>query len=81
MAGAQAKIVANNIRALITGEGEQAVYEQFPPAIAVPLGPEGGAGQLPGQDGIAGPETIAQIKGRTMMVDHFESLFNAATPV
>ena len=80
MAGAQAKIVADNIRALITGEGEQAVYEQFPPVIAVPLGPEGGAGQLPGQDGIAGPETIAEIKGRTMMVDRFESLFSAPMP-
>jgi NADH dehydrogenase FAD-containing subunit len=80
MAGAQAKIVADNIRALITGEGERAVYQQFPPVIAVPLGPEGGAGQLPGQDGIAGPETIAEIKGRAMGVDHFESLFNAAAP-
>ncbi len=80
MAGAQAKIVAGNIRALITGEGEQAVYEKFPPVIAVPLGPEGGAGQLPGHDGIAGPEIIAEIKGRTMMVDHFESLFSAPMP-
>jgi hypothetical protein len=56
------------------------VYQKFPPVIAVPLGPEGGAGQLPGRDGIAGPEVIAEIKGRAMMVDHFESLFNAATP-
>ena len=81
MAGAQAKIVADNIRALITGEGEQGVYQKFPPVIAVPLGPEGGAGQLPGQDGIAGPEIIAEIKGRAMGVAHFESLFNAAAPV
>ena len=80
MAGAQAKVVADNIRALITGEGELAVYQQFPPVIAVPLGPEGGAGQLPGHDGIAGPETIAEIKGRAMLLDHFETLFNAATP-
>jgi apoptosis-inducing factor 2 len=53
----------------------------LPPVIAVPLGSEGGAGQLPGQDGIAGPEIIAEIKGRAMGVAHFGSLFNVTAPV
>jgi hypothetical protein len=46
--------------------------------IAVPLGPEGGAGQLPGQDAIAGPEAIAELKGRHMLMDSYVELFNAA---
>ena len=29
---------------------------------------------------VAGPEIIAEIKGRTMMVGHFESLFSAPMP-
>lgn len=64
----QAEIVAGNIRALQSGEGELATWERFAPAIAVPLGPEGGAGQFPGQEGIVGAETVAEVKGREMMV-------------
>lgn len=43
---------------------------------AVPLGPEGGAGQLPGQDGVAGPEVIAEVKGRAMLVERFGAMFD-----
>jgi NADH dehydrogenase FAD-containing subunit len=64
----QAEIVAGNIRALQSGEGELATWERFAPAIAVPLGPEGGAGQFPGQEGIVGAEAVAEVKGREMMV-------------
>lgn len=78
IAGAQARVVAANIRAAITGEGEQESYTTFPPLIAVPLGPAGGAGQLPGHDGIAGPEVIAEVKGRALLVERFDSLFDAA---
>jgi NADH dehydrogenase FAD-containing subunit len=80
MAGAQAKLLAANISTLITGAGELATYQRSPTVIAVPLGPEGGAGQLPGHDGIAGPEMIAGIKGRTMLVDSFATLFDAPAP-
>jgi NADH dehydrogenase FAD-containing subunit len=76
-AGMQADLVAANIRALITGAGELAAYTRFPAAIAVPLGPEGGAGQLPGVDGVAGAEVIADIKGRHMGVSRLEALFGA----
>ena len=48
-----------------------------PPLIAVPLGPDGGAGQLPGHEGVAGPEVIAEVKGRTLLVDRFASMFDA----
>jgi hypothetical protein len=44
----------------------------------VPIGPTGGAGQFPGQDEIIGRETIAELKGRDMMVDRFAELFGLA---
>jgi NADH dehydrogenase FAD-containing subunit len=65
----QAPVAAANVRALITGEGNLEAFEPPPPAIVVPLGPAGGAGQLPGADEVAGPEAVSEIKGRHMMVD------------
>jgi len=44
----------------------------------VPIGPEGGAGQFPGQDEILGPDVVAEVKGRDMMVDRFAELFGLA---
>jgi NADH dehydrogenase FAD-containing subunit len=81
MAGAQADLLAANLAALITGDGEATPYAAWPPVIALPLGPEGGAGQLPGVDGIAGAETIAEVKGRHMLVDGLDTLFDVALPV
>jgi NADH dehydrogenase FAD-containing subunit len=80
LAGAQADVVAANLRVLLTGEGELGAYEPWPPVIAIPLGPEGGAGQLPGHDGIAGAEMIAEIKGRAMGVERTAALFDALAP-
>jgi apoptosis-inducing factor 2 len=75
-AGMQAQVVADNVRAMIGG-GELASYERYPAAIAIPLGPNGGAGQFPGQDEIAGAEAIAEIKGRHMGVEALLALFDA----
>jgi apoptosis-inducing factor 2 len=72
----QAALVADNILALTNGDPLTA-YEPRPPAIFVPLGPEGGAGQMPGTDEIAGPQTVAEIKGRHMMIDRFAEMFSA----
>jgi len=44
----------------------------------VPIGPTGGAGQLPGQNQVVGSETIAELKGRDLMVDRFSELFGLA---
>jgi NADH dehydrogenase FAD-containing subunit len=77
MAGMQATLLAANLTALITGEGELAGYTRFPPAIVVPLGPEGGAGQLPGTDGILSAEQAADIKGRSLMIDGIAGAFDA----
>jgi apoptosis-inducing factor 2 len=76
-AGAQAETVVATITALITGTGGPTAYRPLPTVIVVPIGPEGGAGQLPGIDGIAGPEVVADIKGRAMLIDKYAEMFDA----
>jgi apoptosis-inducing factor 2 len=70
----QAEVVAANVRALATG-GELRRYDAQPALIAIPLGPEGGAGFL--GDGVASRELIAEVKGRHMLVDNYAALFDA----
>jgi NADH dehydrogenase FAD-containing subunit len=74
-ASRQAVVVADNIRASIEGTGELASWERLPPLIAIPLGPEGGAGLM--GDGVVGSAEIAEIKGRDMLIDNFASLFDS----
>ena len=74
IASRQAGLVAANLRALITGEGEPQTYDTFPPMIAIPLGPEGGAGFI--GDGVASAAKIAELKGRHMLIDSYASLFD-----
>jgi NADH dehydrogenase FAD-containing subunit len=76
IASRQAGVVAANVRALIGGETELTEYETFPPMIAIPLGPEGGAGFI--GDGVADAATIAELKGRDMLIGHYAQLFDAA---
>jgi NADH dehydrogenase FAD-containing subunit len=76
IASRQAEVVVANVRALINGEPPASTYTRMPPGILVPLGPAGGAGQLPGV-GLVGAETTADYKGRDLMVDHFGALFDA----
>jgi apoptosis-inducing factor 2 len=76
----QAATVADNINALAQGRSDLAHYESMGVAIAVPIGPTGGAGQFPGQDAVVGAETISEAKGRDMMVDQFGQLFGLAAP-
>ena len=80
-AGRQAVTVADNINSLAQGRSDLAHYESMGVAIAVPIGPIGGAGQFPGQDEIVGRETIAEVKGRELMVDRFSEIFGLSTPV
>lgn len=68
-----AEVVAANIRAAVTGEGDRAVYQPGD-AILLPLGPAGGASQLPGV-GIVGAEVTAQHKGADLMTGRFDVLF------
>jgi apoptosis-inducing factor 2 len=47
--------------------------------IAIPLGPEGGAGLL--GNGVADAATIADLKGRHMGTDRYAALFDTAPPL
>jgi NADH dehydrogenase FAD-containing subunit len=78
-AGRQAVIVVDNINALAQGRSDLTHYKSWGVAIAVPIGANGGAGQFPGEDGIAGPEIIAQRKGREMGVARLRERFGLAT--
>ena len=77
-ASRQAAVVADNINTLAQGGSELADYESMGVAIAVPIGPTGGAAQFPGQDEVVGREIVADVKGRDMMVDRFSELFGLA---
>jgi NADH dehydrogenase FAD-containing subunit len=76
-ASRQAQTVAANIAAH-AGGSELVDYESMGTGIVVPIGPEGGAGQFPGQDEIVGPDVVAEVKGRAMMVDRFAAMFGLA---
>ena len=74
----QASTVAENINTLAQGRSDLADYRPMGVAIVVPIGPTGGAGQFPGSDDVVGRETVAEVKGRNLMVDRFAELFSLA---
>ncbi len=78
-AARQAPVAAANIRALHEGRPLEP-YEPSPPAIVIPLGPGGGASELPGQDEIAGAETTSSIKGKHMFLETYRELFGLKEP-
>ncbi len=82
IAGRQAKLLADNIRALIAGDNGTGLtpYQPSPPAIIVPIGPHGGSGQLPGSGDLAAPEFVVNAKGRDMMVGRFADLLGVPAP-
>jgi apoptosis-inducing factor 2 len=79
VAARQAQVVAANIQAQLAGTAERTTYTPAPPVIILPLGPTGGAGQLPNQDDIATAEFVSQVKGRDMMIERYAELLNAQT--
>lgn len=73
------QVVAANITALITGEGEPTAYQPDPPAILLPLGLNDDASKMPGQ-GVVGAEVASRLKGAPMMTERFaEILFGTGT--
>jgi NADH dehydrogenase FAD-containing subunit len=80
MAGMQAQLVAANIIKLVNGDDDLAAYEPYGEAIVLPIGPEAGSGQLPGQEELASREMVATVKGRDLMVDRFGETFGRTTP-
>jgi NADH dehydrogenase FAD-containing subunit len=75
MAGMQAQLVAANIIKLVNGDHDLVAYEPYGTAIVVPIGPEGGSGQLPGQEDLISREMVATLKGRDLMVDRYGDTF------
>src|SRR3981081_839539 len=77
-ASRQAATVADNINALTQGRSDLTHYEPWGVAIAVPIGPTGGAGQFPGQDDVVGRGAIAEMKGRELGVGRLSEFFGLA---
>jgi NADH dehydrogenase FAD-containing subunit len=75
MAKFQSEVLVPNLKALFAGQAPTATYERFPPAIVIPLGPHGGAGELPGK-GVVGSEVTAELKGQALGVDSIGALFD-----
>ncbi len=78
-ARSQATTVAENIKALASGDQKLSHYEPAGTVILVTIGSTGGAGQLPGQDDIAGRDVASAVKGQTLAVDRYAELFGLAT--
>jgi apoptosis-inducing factor 2 len=81
MAGMQAQLVAENIIKTVNGDDDLAPYQPYGAAIVVPIGPEGGSGQLPGQEDLVSAEMVATLKGRDLMVDRYGELFSPESPI
>jgi NADH dehydrogenase FAD-containing subunit len=77
IAGRQAALIVENITSLINGQEQLTAWQPSPSAIVIPIGPDGGCGQLPGTDELAAPELVSQLKGRDMMVDRYAELLGA----
>jgi len=79
IAGRQAAVVAENIRAAITGDGERQTYTVAPLSIILPLGPAGGAGQRADTGELVPAQVVSQLKGADMMIDRYHGLLNLPT--
>ncbi len=78
---AHAHVAAENIRALIAGGEPVAVHEAAAELVVLPLGPEGGASQLLGPDGIRqvlGASETSAIKGADLFSTAMAELFGSA---
>jgi NADH dehydrogenase FAD-containing subunit len=79
IAGRQGQLVAANIIKLVNRDTGLAAYQPYGTAIVVPIGPNGGSGQLPGQDELASREMVAEVKGRDLMVGRYADAFGIAS--
>ncbi|MFD0523564.1 hypothetical protein [Paractinoplanes durhamensis] len=73
-----AQVVAKNIAAQVAGEPPDAVYTPTPDRrMLVPLGPHGGAGQLPAPHGATAvpAETVSTHKGLDLFTARFAARF------
>lgn len=75
----QARVVISNIFAQISGEEPDMVYEPTKEWVILPIGPDRGASQLIGADGVSrivGADQTREIKGADLMVSVIRSQLN-----
>lgn len=73
-----ADVVAENIIGQLNGEAPAATYRPLPyPMVLLPLGPDGGVGQLPSPDGpvVVPSATVAEYKGADLFTGRFIGQF------
>ncbi|WP_218001900.1 FAD-dependent oxidoreductase [Microtetraspora malaysiensis] len=73
-----AEVVAKNITAQLNGEPPTATYQPLPyPMILLPLGPNGGVGQLPSPEGpfVAPASMVSEFKGADLFTGRFIGQF------
>ncbi|XVQ06528.1 NAD(P)/FAD-dependent oxidoreductase [Spirillospora sp. CA-255316] len=73
-----AEVVAENITAQLNGEQPTATYQPLPfPMILLPLGPNGGVGQLPSSEGpfVAPAAMVSEYKGADLFTGRFIEQF------
>ncbi|WP_433221119.1 NAD(P)/FAD-dependent oxidoreductase [Microtetraspora malaysiensis] len=73
-----AEVVAKNITAQLNGEPPTATYRPLPyPMILLPLGPNGGVGQLPSPEGpfVAPASMVSEFKGADLFTGRFVGQF------
>ncbi|MDA3646267.1 FAD-dependent oxidoreductase [Saccharopolyspora indica] len=72
-AGDHATTAAENIKSLLQNQRTQNTYAAAPPAIALPLGPTGGASYT-AETGVLDATTTSQIKGQTLTTETYDAL-------
>ncbi|MFD2766683.1 NAD(P)/FAD-dependent oxidoreductase [Micromonospora eburnea] len=73
-----AEVVVKNIISRLNGEQPSATYQPLPfPMILLPLGPNGGVGQLPSPEGpfVAPPAMVSEYKGADLFTGRFIEQF------
>jgi apoptosis-inducing factor 2 len=76
-----AEVVAKNIVAQVKGEEPAAVYRpSLIPMVLLPLGPNGGVGQMPSPDGptVVSAPVVSEYKGADLFAGRFAELFGIA---
>ena len=74
----QAAVAAANIKAASLATSRRERYEAGPSALILPLGPTGGAGEVPGR-GLLTADAVSQVKGHDMFVGQYEELFRVTS--
>ncbi|MCX4665647.1 FAD-dependent oxidoreductase [Streptomyces sp. NBC_01381] len=76
-----AEVIAENITAQLRGERPAATYVPAPtPSVLLPLGPDGGVGQVPTPDGptVLPAQAVSEYKGKDLFAGRFAELFGTA---